>query len=305
MMICNSFSHSPLSVLCSVPSRHHHLPVLSCSLMEGRSKFLEFPFVSISHENLMRDTFSMLDNRLQSQLLPCSLPSDIQHFQNQTGSSQASLHIRAGNNNSPVAVVLGSWLHSELPTGGSLDITSLIAYLNSSTDAPDFVFEIIRSSPTMLVLILDLPARKDLVLWPDYLKTFYEDTQLDTHRQALERLPEVQPYFSSSLYIRTIFSSPTAITVRIQTENGGAERMEEIIRDHLDPISKQVLGIWLDYCVSAKREVGEEERACLKKRDGLARKQSIEVDLGSSFPRLFGPEVGNRVLQAIKEYCTV
>lgn len=205
---------------------------------------------------------------------------------------------------SQIDFVLGSWVHSELPTGGSLDITSLSAYLNSSTDAPNFVFEMIRSSPTMLLLILDLPPRKDLVLWPDDLKTFYEDTQLDKHRQTLERVPEVQPYFSSSLYIRTV-SSPTAIMVRILTENGGVERMEEIIRDHLDPISKQVLGIWLDHCACAKREVGEAERAYLKKRDGLIRNKTIEIDLGSSFPRLFGPEVANRVLEAIKEYFTV
>ena len=135
---------------------------------------------------------------------------------------------------SQVDFVLGSCMHSELPTGGSLDITTLSAYLNTSNDAPNFVFEIIRSSPTMLILLLDLPPRRDLMLWPDYLRTFYEDTQLDTHRQALERLPEVQPYFSSSLYIRA-FTSPPAIFVRIRTENGGEDHMEEIIRNHLDP----------------------------------------------------------------------
>lgn len=252
----------------------------------------------------MLDLVSTLENRFHSQLLPCSLPSDVQYYQSHNGTAQASLHIRPAHHNSPVDFVLGSWVHSELPTGGSLDITSLSAYLNSSTDAPNFVFEMIRSSPTMLVLILDLPPRKDLVLWSDDLKTFYEDTQLDTHRQALERVPEVQPYFSSSLYIRTV-ASPTAIMVRIGTENGGVERMEEIIKDHLDPISKQVLGIWLDHCACAKREVGEAERAYLRKRDGLIRNKTIEIDLGSSFPRLFGPEVANRVLEAIKEYFTV
>lgn len=252
----------------------------------------------------MVDLVSTLENRFQSQLLPCSLPPDVQFYQNHTATAQASLHVRPGHDNSPIDFVLGSWVHSELPTGGSLDITSLSAYLNSSTDAPNFVFEMIRSSPTMLVLILDLPPRKELVLWPDDLKTFYEDTQLDKHRQALERVQEVQPYFSSSLYIRTV-ASPTAIMVRIATENGGEERMEEIIRDHLDPISKQVLGIWLDHCACAKREVGEAERAYLKKRDGLIRNKTIEIDLGSSFPRLFGPEVANRVLEAIKEYFIV
>lgn len=186
-----------------------------------------------------------------------------------------------------------------------MDITSLSAYLNLSNDSPNFLIELIRSSPTMLVLILDLPPRKDLVLWPDDLKTFYEDTQLDKHRQALEKLPEVQPYYSSSLYIRTV-ASPTAIMVRIETPaDHGGERMDEIIRNHLDPISKQVLGIWLDHCACAKRDVGEAERAYLKKRDGLIRSKTIEIDLGSSFPRLFGPEVAKRVLEAMTEYFTV
>ncbi|XP_027331728.1 red chlorophyll catabolite reductase, chloroplastic [Abrus precatorius] len=322
VMICNHFLYSPLSLLSSssssfsTPFSTSSLSLkfsassVSCSLMEdthnnhGRTKFLEFPFVSGAHKNLMVDLVSTLENRFNSQLLPCSLPPHIQHYQSQSGSAQASLHIRAGHTNSPIDFVLGSWVHSDLPTGGSLDITSLSGYLNTSTDSPNFVFEMIRSSPTMLVLILDLPPRKDLVLWPDDLKTFYEETQLDTHRQALERVPEIQPYFSSSLYIRTV-ASPTAIMVRIQTENGGGERMEEIIRNHLNHISKQVLGIWLDHCACAKREVGEAERAYLKKRDGLIRNKTIEIDLGSSFPRLFGPEVANKVLEAIKEYFTV
>lgn len=195
-------------------------------------------------------------------------------------------------------------MHSKLPTGGSLNITSFSAYLNSLNDAPNFVFELIRSSPTMLILVLDLPPRKDLILWPDYLKTFYEDTELDKHRQALETLPEVQPYITSSLFIRAV-ASPTAIFVRIQTEDDGGERLDEIIRDHIDPISKQVLGIWLDHCATAKREVGQVERDYLRKRDGVIRNKTIEVDLGSSFPRLFGSEVANRILEAIKEYFAV
>ncbi|OIW04267.1 hypothetical protein TanjilG_00827 [Lupinus angustifolius] len=268
------------------------------------SKFKEFPFVSIPQKKLMLDLVSTLEKRFESDLLPSTLPSNVQYYQNPTSTAQASLHIRPAHAHSPIDFILGSWVHSDLPTGGSLDITSLSGYLNSSNDAPNFVFEMIRSSPTMLVLILDLPPRKDLVLWPDDLKTFYEDTQLDKHRKALETLPEVQPYFSSSLYIRTV-ASPTAIMVRIQTENDGGERMEEIIRDHLDPISKQVLSIWLDHCACAKREVGEEERAYLKKRDSIIRNKTIEIDLGSSFPRLFGSEVANRVLEVIKEYFSV
>ncbi|KAJ1410817.1 Red chlorophyll catabolite reductase [Sesbania bispinosa] len=318
VMICGHFPYSPLSPLSSssyhlsisTPSRSR-LQLSACwkSVMEthhnqGRTKFLEFPFVSGPHKNLMVDLFSTLENRLHSQLLPCSLPLDVQHYQTQTGTAQLSLHIRPGHTDSPIDFVLGSWVHSELPTGGSLDITSLSGYLNSSNDAPNFVFEMIRSSPTMLILILDLPPRKDLLLWPDDLKTFYEDTQLETHRQALERVPEVQPYFSPSLFIRTV-ASPTAIMVRILTEDGDGERMEEIIRNHIHPISKQVLGIWLDHCACAKREVGEAESSYLKKRDGLIRSKTIEVDLSSSFPRLFGTEAANRIVEAMKEYFIV
>ncbi|XP_004490558.1 red chlorophyll catabolite reductase, chloroplastic [Cicer arietinum] len=319
MMIRSHFLHSPLSILSSYSSSSSSSSSssrlqlssscsVSCSLMDthkqGRSKFMEFPFVSGPHKNIMLDLISTLEDRFQSHLLPCSLPPDVQHYITNSGTSQVSLHIRPGNTDSPMDFVMGSWVHAELPTGGSLDITSLSAYLNSSNDAPNFVFELIRSSPTMLILVLDLPPRKDLVLWPDYLKTFYEDTKLDTHRQALEKVNEVQPYITSSLFIRTV-ASPTAIFVRIQTENDGGERMDEIIRNDIEPISKQVLGIWLDHCACAKRELGEEDRAYVRKRDGVIRNKTIEVDLGTSFPRLFGPEAANRILEAIKEYFTV
>ncbi|PNX99748.1 red chlorophyll catabolite reductase chloroplastic-like [Trifolium pratense] len=97
-------------------------------------------------------------------------------------------------------------------------------------------------------------------------------------------------------------ASPTAIFVSISTENDGGERIDEIIRNYLDPITKQVLGIWLDHCACAKRELGEEERASLGKRDCVIRNKTIEYDLGSSFPRMFGPEAAKEILEAIKEY---
>ena len=195
--------------------------------------------------------------------------------------------------------ILGSWIHCQLPNGGALNITSLSTYLNSSTDSPNFLMELIRSSPTSLVLILDLPPRKDLVLNPDYLQKFYEDTKLEAQRQLLEKLPEVKPYFSSSLYIRSLVS-PTAITVRIESETG--ERLEEIIKDHVDPVAKQVLQVWLDKCANEKREVDETERDYLHKRDTLVKTKTIEIDLASSLPRLFGPETAERVMAAVREY---
>lgn len=184
-----------------------------------------------------------------------------------------------------------------------MDITSLSAYLNASTDAPNFLIELIQNSPTSLVLILDLPPRKDPVLYPEYLQTFYENTRLESLRQALEKLPEVQPYYSSALYIRCL-TSPTSIMIRINTEGtegDGPGRMEEIIKDHIDPVVKEALGIWLDQCACGNRNVDEAEKAYLEKRDGLVRNKTIEIDIGSSFPRLFGPDVANRILEVIRE----
>ncbi|XWS45277.1 hypothetical protein CRYUN_Cryun15aG0122800 [Craigia yunnanensis] len=129
-------------------------------------KFLDFPFVTAPHTNLMIDLVSTVENRLQSQLKPCTLRPDVQYYYNQSGTSQGSLHIRSGHSFSQVDFILGSWLHCELPKGGALNITSLSAYLNASTDAPKFLIKLIQSSPTSLVLILDLPPRKDLVLYP-------------------------------------------------------------------------------------------------------------------------------------------
>ncbi|PON39799.1 Red chlorophyll catabolite reductase [Parasponia andersonii] len=266
---------------------------------EGRPKFIEFPYVSSPHRSLMLDLVSTVETYFDSQLLPCTLPPDVQYYQNQGGTSHASLHIRSGHVSSPIDFILGSWIHCQLPNGGALNITSLSAYLNSSTDSPNFLMELIRSSPTSLVLILDLPPRKDLVLDPEYLQKFYEDTKLEAQRQLLEKIPEVKPYFSSSLYIRSVVS-PTAILIRIESEK--VERMEEIIEDHVGPVARQVLQLWLDKCASEKREVAETEREYLQKRDELVRTKTIEIDLASSLPRLFGPETADRVMAAVKEY---
>lgn len=203
--------------------------------------------------------------------------------------------------------ILGSWVHSELPTGAALNITSLSAYLNSSTDAPNLLIELIQSSPSSLVLILDLSPRKDLVLHPDYLHTFYESTRLDEYRQMLEKVPEVRPYFSSSLYLRCVVS-PSAIMVRVDTETetgaGESTRLDYIITNHVHPVAKQVIGIWLNQCACGGRHVGESDKAYLEKRDGLIKNKTIEIDLGSSFPRLFGPQVASRVLGEIQKVFT-
>lgn len=107
-----SFLSSSARHLLSLPSSSSsRTPIstsssLSCSLMatqdEGRRKFLDFPFVSTPHKNLMLDLVSAVENRFNLQLLPCTLPPDVQYYQSQSGTAQASLQIRSGQSDSPV-----------------------------------------------------------------------------------------------------------------------------------------------------------------------------------------------------------
>ncbi|TMW92861.1 hypothetical protein EJD97_012472 [Solanum chilense] len=272
----------------------------STSMEHHESKFKEFPYASVPHRELMVELVSTVENRLGESLLPCTLPSHVQYFENESATAHASLYVRSGNSSSQVDFILGSWVHCNLPTGGALNITSLSVYLRPSTDAPNFLIEVIRSSPTTLILILDLPPRKDLVQHPDYLKTFYEETQLDKQRQLLEKLPEVKPYFSSSLYIRALVS-PSAILVSIETEPSQAIRIDEIIQDHISPVAKVMLDTWLNLCACTERRLTDDESTDLAKRDQLIKNKTIEIDLESSFPRLFGQQVANQVLGVLRE----
>lgn len=264
---------------------------------------MEFPYLSVPHRSLMVDLVSTMETRLGSHLHPSSLPEDVQNFQNESGSSQGTLHIRSGNHDSEVDFILGSWIHSKLPSG-ALNITTLTAYLNSKTDAPRFLLEIIQSSPSSLILILDLPHRKDLILYQDYLNTFYVDTELDQFRKELDKLPETQPYFSSSLYIRCALS-PTAVSVLIDCGASGSGRMDEIIVEHVGPVAKRLLEIWLDKCACGGRDLDEQERVDLEKRDALVSKKTLDIDLASGLPRLFGPDVASRVITGIQKYFKV
>ncbi|KAL0726209.1 hypothetical protein Bca4012_022302 [Brassica carinata] len=315
MTICNTLNSSsppflspPLTSIRTKPSRFSKTLTVQAQFQSMddhqnvllRQKFMDFPYVSPTRRQLMVDLMSTLEDRLHSQLLPCTLPPDVRNFKNPNGSAEASLHIRSGEKSSPIDFVIGSWIHVKIPTGASLNITSISAFLNTSTEAPNFVVELIQSSPTSLVLILDLPHRKDLVLHPDYLKTYYQDTSLDSHRQSLLRLPEIKPYVSPSLFVRSAFS-PTASMLKIDAEEG--ERVEDILRDHVSPAAKQVLEVWLERCATEEenRVVGEEEKMALERRDKSFRRKSIEEDLDLQFPRMFGEEVSSRAIHAIKE----
>ncbi|KAJ4750457.1 Red chlorophyll catabolite reductase [Rhynchospora pubera] len=258
-------------------------------------------FPPLLHRDLALELASLMESRLGSDLLPSSVPDNVRSFQNQSGTSFGSLDIRYGAPGSSVDFLLESWLHCKVPTG-AIDITTLLVYQNDSTDAPHFNLEFIQAGPTSLVLLLDLIPRRDLSFCPDYIDTFYQDTNVDKPRQDLEKLPQVVPYRSPSLYIRSIWS-PTAILVSINCGEGGATKMEEIIKGTVASAAKEVLGIWLERCfgTGTGTEMGEEEREYMIRRDRVVKSKSIEIDLSANLPRLFDPDVANRV---IAEICT-
>ncbi|GAB2223932.1 hypothetical protein Drorol1_Dr00004677 [Drosera rotundifolia] len=264
----------------------------------GGGGFMEFPYASPPVRDLMADLLSTVENRLGSLLLPCTLPADVQRYRNESGTADAALLVRSGIASSPIDFMLGSWLYCQLPTGATLNITSLSCYLNDSTDAPHFLFELIQTGGTSIIIVLDLPPRKDLVLHPDYLQKFYEDTGLDITRQLLDKVAEIRPFVPSSLFTRSAVS-PTAIVVRIESEVGGSGRVEEIVGDDVRAVAIEVLRIWLD-CLNGKQEVEGAERNDLRRRDRIFKSKIIEIDLVSNLPRLFGQETADRVLAALR-----
>ncbi|GAU28295.1 hypothetical protein TSUD_256230 [Trifolium subterraneum] len=98
-MTCGHFQISPLSILSSSSSSRLQLSAPRCSIMDahkqGRSKFLEFPYVSEPHKNLMLDLVSKVEDRFQSKLLPCSLPPDVQYYKSKNGVEPRSIAWKA------------------------------------------------------------------------------------------------------------------------------------------------------------------------------------------------------------------
>ncbi|XP_077250047.1 red chlorophyll catabolite reductase-like [Tasmannia lanceolata] len=294
----------------------------SYDLQKWSSKLIEFPHVSTSHRNLMLDILSSIDTHLGPQLLPSSIPPDLAYFENDSTTSQGALDIRLGQKDSTIDFMVGYWTHCEFPSESAflnffsdcespfesefpsdsvslpsesvyLNMTTLFAILKPTTDAPHLIVEFIQYHPNSLILIMDLIPRKDLVLHPEYLQIFYEDTLLEKHRQKLEKLPESQPFLSASLYNRS-HMSPTAILVRIDCDGD----MKEMLRDHVGVVVKDVLRIWLENCVG-RREIGEIEREILVRRDNFLKRYPVYMDIADNLPLLFSPEIARRVTDAL------
>lgn len=85
----------------------------------------------------------------------------------------------------------------------------------------------------------------------------------------------------------------------LQVETEGAE---EIIAGEVSAAAKEMVGVWLEKCaLGEKKDMEEVERCGLLERDGVTRRKTIEIDLASNFPRLFGPEIAERVVGILKE----
>ncbi|WVZ58730.1 hypothetical protein U9M48_008970 [Paspalum notatum var. saurae] len=235
---------------------------------------------------------------LGPRLLPSAVPADVAEFRSSAGNAVGSLDVRRGAPGSSIDFMLQSSLHCKVPNG-AIDITSILIFLNALTDAPHFLLELIQGSPTSIVVILDLLPRKDLALHPDYLQMYYENTQIDQQRGKIEELPQARLYRSPSLFVRSA-CSPTAVMVSIDCGQGGERAFEEIVRGQLATVTQEVLQIWLDNCADSTADMEETERDCLLKRDRIVRTKSIEVDLTANLPRMFDPDVSNRVITEIR-----
>ncbi|CAN6318656.1 unnamed protein product [Urochloa humidicola] len=236
---------------------------------------------------------------LGPRLLPSAVPDDVAEFRNGAGNAVGSLDVRRGAPGSSIDFMMQSSLHCKVPNG-AIDITSILVFLNATTDAPHFLLELIQGSPTSIVVVLDLLPRKDLAFYPDYLQKYYENTRIDEQRAKIEELPQARPYRSPSLFVRSA-CSPTAVMVSIDCGQGGEGTLEEIVSGQLATVAKEVLQIWLDCCADSTAEMDDTERDCLVKRDQIVRSKSIEVDLTANLPRMFDPDLSSRVISEIRK----
>lgn len=182
---------------------------------------------------------------------------------------------------------------------GALNIATLIAMMGPEADSPHLLFEFIQSGPGSLVLVLDLLPRKDLVLDPEYLGRFYENSELETIRQTFEKHPQTQPYLTSALYVRSVVS-PTALLYMVSGE-GVEGGLDAVIADLVRPAAVKVVETWVKCYKDLGQAMDTDAIAYMKRRDDLIKSKGVEVDLSSNMPRLFGQEIADRVVAAFRK----
>lgn len=107
---CSSLSYSFPSFRNSSRSSFSR-PRLSCSSTHAaghRAGFTDFPYVLTSQKELMVDLVSTIETRLGPFLNPCSLPADVQSYQNETETAHGALYLRSGSPSSQVTNLLFS-----------------------------------------------------------------------------------------------------------------------------------------------------------------------------------------------------
>ena len=102
--------------------------------------------------------------------------------------------------------------------------------------------EVIQNDSSNFILLLDLLPRKCLVFNPDYLKTFYEDTELENYRKLIEKAPQSQFYIPSSLYVRSVVS-PTALLFKFRDLISPHDL--HLVEELIHPIANKVFETWV------------------------------------------------------------
>lgn len=272
-----------------------HLGCRRVATSRTQMRWAEFPRLSPAGQQLMETVADMMDKELGGLLLPSQTASDVRSFKGANG--EGSVTLRAGREGSKIDFVLGSWLNCALPFG-TLNIATLIAMLGPDADSPHLLFEFIQSGPESLVLVLDLLPRKDLVLDPEYLARFYENSRLESVRQTFENHPQTQPYLTSALYVRSVVS-PTALLYKVNGVEG--KGLDAVIGELVQPAATTVFQTWLEGYKELGQAMDSDAMAYMTRRDGLIKTKGVEVDLSSNMPRLFGQEIADRVVAAFRK----
>ncbi|KAL6883365.1 hypothetical protein ACP4OV_010779 [Aristida adscensionis] len=258
----------------------------------------------LAHREVMLALAKEAEARLGARLLPSQVPADVAEFGDAAAGALGSVDVRRGAPGSSIDFMLEAWFHRALPGGGAaIDITSLIVFLNGATDAPHFLLELIQGGPASLVILLDLFPRRDLPLHPGYIDRYYGATGVDAHRERLARVPQVRPYVSPSLLVRSLWS-PTAVVADVQCGEGeaGAAALEGIVRGPVASSAAAVLDVWLERCAAggaAVEEMAAAERERLVARDRMIATTSVELNLSANLPKMFDADVSGRVVAEI------